>query len=207
MFVFSGTQEGLPEGCYGKLAQYRHKVFVERLGWQLDTPEGIEQDQFDRPDTLYVVAQGTDGRVMGCARLLPTTQPYLLGDVFPNLLNGLAPPCSPDVWELSRFAAVDFNARHTSALGQFSSPIAVGLLKEAIACAGGRQAKTLITVSPLGVERLLHRAGFSARRAGPPVVDESGPIIACLIDVPESLRQDANVGRSVNVPRMSILTN
>lgn len=189
MYVISGTQEALPQGCYGKLATYRHKVFVERLGWQLDTPPGIEQDQFDRPDTLYVIAHEEDGRITGCARLLPTNQPYLLGEIFPTLLNGLEPPCTTEVWELSRFAAVDFDAQHTSPLGQFSSPIAVGLLREAIACAGAQGARQLITVSPLGVERLLHRAGFSARRAGPPVIDESGPIIACLIDIPESARQ------------------
>jgi acyl homoserine lactone synthase len=183
MRVVSSAPERLPDGLYSKIAHYRHKVFVEQLGWSLQTQNGVELDQFDRSDTVYVVAQDDDGCIVGFARLLPTTRPYLLGEVFPQLLNGLAPPCSPDVWELSRFAAVDFNSRATSVLRQFSSPIAIELLQQSIACAATHGAKRLITVSPIGVERLLRRAGFHARRLGPPIVIDGSPIVACLIEI------------------------
>ncbi len=109
MHVMSGTSTGLPKDLYSKVANYRHKVFVEQLGWELQTQDGMELDQFDRHDTVYVVAQDDKGHISGCARLLPTTRPYLLLEVFPQLLNGLLPPNSPEVWELSRFAAVDLN--------------------------------------------------------------------------------------------------
>ena len=78
---------------------------------------------------VYVVGEEA-GRVVGCARLLPTTRPYLLGEVCPQLLNGMPPPSSPEIWELSRFAALDFDEKRTSPLGQFSSPVAVELLQE-----------------------------------------------------------------------------
>jgi len=183
MDVVSGTQEGLlPELC-SKVARYRHQVFVERLGWQLPTSDGAELDQFDRPDTIYVVAQESDGRIVGCARLLPTTRPYLLAEVFPQLLNGLPLPRSPDVWELSRFSATDLTGQLPTARGQFSSPVAVRLLQASIACAASHGARRLITVSPIGVERLLQKARFHAYRAGPPVVVDGHPIIACWIEV------------------------
>lgn len=70
----SGASEGLPQGVYSKLARYRHNVFVEQLGWGLQTQDGTELDQFDRPDTVYVVAQDDEGHIFGCARLLPTTR-------------------------------------------------------------------------------------------------------------------------------------
>jgi len=181
--VVTGRQEELPHGLYLKVAHYRHKVFVERLGWQLQTFNYAEQDQFDRFDTVYVISRDERGNISGCARLLPTTQPYLLGDVFPQLLNGMPPPNSPDVWELSRFAAVDFNAKTSCALGQFSSPITVTLLQEAIAYAASQGAKRVITVSPVGVERLLKRTGFHSHRAGPPMVVDGHPIFACWIDI------------------------
>ena len=182
MEMVSGTSALLPRGVYSEVSRYRHQVFVERLGWDLRVENGEERDQFDRPDTVYVIARDDRGRVIGCARLLPTTQPYLLGEVFPGLLNGEPPPCSPEVWELSRFAAVDLNHAPTSPVGQFSSPIAVDLLRESIACAAARGAKRLITVSPIGVERLLRRAGFNAHRAGPPMVAKGHPVVACLIE-------------------------
>ena len=167
---------------YSRVSHYRHEVFIERLGWNLRTREGAELDQFDRPDTVYVVAQNDEGQVSGCARLLPTTRPYLLGEVFPQLLNGVLPPCSPDIWELSRFAAVDIN-NQTTMMGPFSSPMAITLLQAAIAYAAARGAKRLIAVSVIGVERLLRRAGFQAHRAGPPRIIDGNSLFACWIEV------------------------
>lgn len=182
MNVIAGATGELSADLYNQVSSYRHRVFIEMLGWQLNAQNGMELDQFDRPDTLYVVAQDDDGRVIGCARFLPTNQPYLLGEVFPQLLNGLPPPCTPDVWELSRFAAVDFENNTSSALGQFSSPIAIKLLQKSIAYASEHGAKRIITVSPIGVERLLRRAGFHAHRAGPPMIIDGHPIFACWIE-------------------------
>ncbi len=183
MNVTSGKTGALSDKLMNQLASYRYKVFIETLGWELETKNAQELDQFDRDDTVYVVSQDDQGRVNGCARLLPTSRPYLLGDVFPQLMNGLALPACDDVWELSRFAAVDFNNQTMSALAQFSSPIAVQLLRESIACAAAHGAKRLITVSPIGIERLLRRAGFHAHRAGPPMIIDGHPIFACWIDV------------------------
>jgi len=183
MHVVTGRQEDLPDGLYSKVASYRYKVFVERLGWQFQAFDNTEQDQFDRFDTVYVISRDGQGNISGCARLLPTTQPYLLGDVFPQLLNGMPPPNSPDVWELSRFATVDFNAKTSCASRQFSSPITIKLLQEAIAIAAAHGAKRVITVSPVGVERLLKRTGFHTHREGPPMIVDGHPIFACWIEV------------------------
>lgn len=183
MNVIAGKTTSLSEELLSGMAVYRHKVFVETLGWDLKTRNGEELDQFDHPDTLYVVAKDEQGQINGCARLLPTNNPYLLGEVFPELMNGLPIPCSADVWELSRFACVDFNNRTSSALAQFSSGIAAQLLREAIACAAAHGAKRLITVSPIGIERLLRRTGVHAHRAGPPMIIGGHPIFACWIEI------------------------
>jgi N-acyl-L-homoserine lactone synthetase len=183
MKVDKGTQQQLPEGLYSSVIGYRHKVFVEHLGWELKTFGNTEQDQFDHEDTIYLVTRDDFGNVSGCARLLPTTKPYLLGDVFPQLFNGMPVPKSELVWELSRFAAVDFNARNTPEAGQFSSPITLTLLKEVMAYAAELGAKRLVTVSPVGVERLLKKAGVHAHRAGPPMIIDGHPIFACWIEL------------------------
>lgn len=183
MRFIAGRSADLPPQLMRGVASYRHSVFVQKLGWQLACEENLEYDQFDRADTVYMVAQNTHGDIIGTARLLPTSSPYLLGDVFPQLLNGLPIPKTDEVWELSRFAAVDFNAQATSALAQFSSPIAVGLLKASLNHASSLGARKIITVSPLGVERLLRKAGFTAHRAAAPMVIDGSPIFACWIDV------------------------
>lgn len=105
----SGCSAELRQPLMIRMARYRHRVFVERLGWKLHCRDALELDQFDRDDTIYVIAQNEDGEVIGTARLLPTTRPYLLAEVFPHLLNGAPAPDAPDVWELSRFASMDLS--------------------------------------------------------------------------------------------------
>ncbi len=183
MNFVSGNSISLHKCLLDGMARYRHRVFVEKLGWDLNCSDGLEIDQFDREDTVYVLGQDAAGAVIGTARLLPTTRPYLLGEVFPQLLNGAPVPASPTIWELSRFAAVDFNATHFSPLKQFSSPLATALLDAAMDCARKHGARELITVSPLGVERLLARAGYRVHRAGVPIVQGGHPIVALRIQL------------------------
>ena len=182
MEIAEGAASTLSQELITGLARYRHHVFVERLGWPLQSRDGMEFDQFDRPDTLHLIAMNDERRIVGSARLLPTTRPYLLGEVFPQLLCGSPAPRTEEVWELSRFAALDPEAAAGVPQGQFSSPVAVGLLKAVLRAAARQRAKRVITVSPLGVERLLRRAGFRARRAGPPMVAHGQPVFACWID-------------------------
>lgn len=165
-----------------QLAEYRYKVFIEKLGWELDTPPGIEQDQFDTPDTLYVIARGDNDRITGCARLLPTTSPYLLEEVFPELLNGMPVPKENKTWELSRFTALDLD-HMDSTQGQLSAETTLSLLDKVVEYAKQQGAERLISVSPLGVERLLRNTRYHFHRAGPPKVIDGYPLLACWIDI------------------------
>lgn len=188
--ICSGQQEFTPEFEVA-VAAYRHKIFIERLGWQLPVQGGLERDQFDRADTIYVVARSDEGNICGCARLLPTTHPYLLGEVFPQLMNGSPPPSAHDVWELSRFAVADLKAGATGQEQQAKA--SRELLAAVVEVAMQRGAQRLITVSPLGVERLLHRMGVHAHRAGPPLMVDGKPIFACWIEIDAQTCQALNL--------------
>lgn len=75
MQIISGATETLPINLYARVASYRHQVFVEQMGWPLHTENGMESDQFDRSDTMYMIAQDDQGRVPDCTYLLPTVPP------------------------------------------------------------------------------------------------------------------------------------
>jgi acyl homoserine lactone synthase len=182
MDIITGTPQSLNADVMSGLARYRYRVFIEQLGWPMPCADGQELDEFDTPSTTYLLARNEQGQTVGTARLLPTTQPYLLAEVFPQLMGGLPLPRSDTVWELSRFAAVDLEAAQGHALSAFSSPVAVELLQQAIRSASDHGAERLITVSPIGVERLLRRAGFKAHRAAPPVLVDQAPLFACWIE-------------------------
>ncbi|MNR15370.1 acyl-homoserine-lactone synthase [Pseudomonas sp. Irchel s3a18] len=164
MEFITGTFETLDAHMLSAMASYRYQVFVKQLGWELDCEEDSEFDQFDREDTVYILALDEEKNVIGVARLLSTATPYLLSEVFPELMAGQPLPASEHVWELSRFAAAGPSQRRIGS--QISSPNAIALMQATLRCAAHYGAQKLITVSPLGIERLLRNVGIDAFRAG-----------------------------------------
>ena len=195
MRIVAGDSTRLQPDMISRLARYRHEVFVQRLGWTLPCPDGIELDQFDREDSVYVVAlDKRSGAIRGAARLLPTTGPYLLRDIFPVLLHGSPAPASPNIWEISRFAAVDLKAPASPGNAQFSSRSATVLLRATPMCAAELGASELVSVSPVGIERLLQRAGLRLRAASPVAID-GRQLFACRIDTGQYQRAMDDVGQ------------
>ncbi|MGN6082783.1 acyl-homoserine-lactone synthase [Trinickia sp.] len=172
----------LPGDLDTALAHYRHRIFVEQLGWRLPCADDqYERDQYDRDDTVYVVAHDESGAICGCARLLPTSRPYLLQELFPSLLaDGMTPPRTEHVWELSRFAASTSDA----AFGEEAGAWAVGpMLASVVECAVKLGARQLIGVTFLSMERLFRRIGVHAHRAGPAQRIDGRMVVACWIDL------------------------
>jgi acyl homoserine lactone synthase len=166
MELVEGTAQQIGPQLWAELLRYRYRVFVEALGWPLCCKVGQEQDEFDRDDTVYVVASRGDGRVVGSARLLPTTRPYLIAKIGGGLWPDGRLPCADDVWELSRFAAVDVDGTWGDVRARLYSEAAYALLAECLACAGRLGARSLITASPVGVVRLLRHACVQHRTLG-----------------------------------------
>lgn len=181
--VVAGRPADLPPGCVERLGRYRHQVFIQQLGWAVESEQGCERDRFDRTDTVYVAVEDARTQIAGCARLLPTIQPYLLEEVFPQLLHGAPPPRDPRVWELSRFASMDFGQPATTPLAQFSSSATAMLLRGAMECAAQFGAERLITVSPVGIERLIRRLGIRASPVAPPMAIYGQRMFACWIEL------------------------
>jgi acyl-homoserine lactone synthase len=82
----------------------RHQVFVKERKWtDLARPDEREIDQFDDASAIYLLALegANDRKVVGGCRLVPTTGPYLLPDVFPALAQQPVPR-GPNVFEWGR---------------------------------------------------------------------------------------------------------
>jgi N-acyl-L-homoserine lactone synthetase len=183
MRVISGAAARLPPGLYQRLAHYRYQVFVEHLGWQLPAQGEAETDPFDGPEAVYVVAEEPNGELSGCARLLPTSSPYLLSRNFPEVLNGAPAPCDSTIWELSRFCAVQLSSRKHTSLSDFPNSSAAMLMRAAMSCAADYGARRLVTVTALAMERLIRRLGIHSHRMGPPCVVNGEPIYGCWIEL------------------------
>lgn len=81
----------------------RKRVFVDLLGWDLPVLAGrYEIDQYDDPHARYLILADTGQNHLASARLLPTTRPHILGDLFAGLCDA-PPPIGPGTWEITRF--------------------------------------------------------------------------------------------------------
>jgi acyl homoserine lactone synthase len=178
-----GFSKDFPAGIESTLAQFRYQVFVQKLQWQLPllSPDvGQERDQFDRDDTIYVVGHDSqNGRVYGCARLLSTTSPYLLGEVFPEMAKRRPDLSGPDIWEMSRFAAVSDGPRARAAAHSNARRILAG----AVEYAARNNIARFVGITYLSMERLLRSMGLHVHRAGPTEIVDGEPVAICCLEV------------------------
>ena len=90
----------------------RYRLFVERQAWDVPCFHGMEYDQFDTPAAVYLLQRDKEGDVRGVTRLIPTTRPYMIKEVWPDLVDGCDLPASPEIWEGTRFGVEsDLSAR------------------------------------------------------------------------------------------------
>lgn len=169
---------------------FRHEVFFRRLGWQVETHEGLEFDAFDQLDPVYMIAKGSHGNVEGCWRLLPTTGPYMLSDTFPQLLRGEPVPRAARIWELSRFA-VDAGAAGSKLQAPLND-VTMAMVRTLYDFAVAHDIDHFVTVTSVALERLLKRTGLPIHRFGDGKAQKVGKVltVACWVDVDQ---QFANV--------------
>ncbi|VVD83637.1 Acyl-homoserine-lactone synthase [Pandoraea anhela] len=174
-----------------EIARFRHRVFIEKLGWQVNassscpTPnEGEETDEYDHDETIYITIRGTQDAIVGCARLLPAKNRYLLGDHFRHLVDDLpaathvaaashASPAMMDngefttpVWELSRFAWDRPESEVMPGGGGDGKQGARELLRAAVFTAQALGAHRLIGVTFVSLARLFVQLGVPTQKLG-----------------------------------------
>ncbi len=103
IIVIDAQNRHLFEDVLDDMYRLRARVFSDRLGWEVSIENGREIDRFDRLDPLYLVGLDDEGEVVSCVRLLQTTGPHMLADVFSAILEGEAPLRSSRIWESTRF--------------------------------------------------------------------------------------------------------
>jgi N-acyl-L-homoserine lactone synthetase len=80
----------------------RYRMFVERQRWNVPSYRQLEYDQFDTPAATYILVVDDQNRTLGTTRLIPTTRPYMVETLWPDLVD-TALPHLPSIWEASRF--------------------------------------------------------------------------------------------------------
>jgi len=165
-----GTRENKP--LIDQMHALRAKAFHDRRGWRVTVKDGREYDAFDDLDPLYVLVSNGEGRLASSLRLLPTTGPYMMSDVFPEVQGPTGLLRSPFIWESSRFCAdrdVVSDFGHDG-INTITRMMLLGGMQEL-----HRNGVTqVVSVYDILVERILKRSGLIFERLGPVVKYDEG---------------------------------
>lgn len=162
-----------------QMFQLRARVFGDRLGWAVEVHNGRERDRFDDLEPLYALAV-QDGHVIGTFRLLQTTGPHMLADVFRELMPDGVPVRSPVIWESTRFAV---DMEHARARGAHGLAEVTGILLSSLLEIGVHSGLShILTVIDVRMERILRRAGCPIDRLSDPKRIGDVPSLAILME-------------------------
>lgn len=197
--------DALNRGRFGTLLdemfRLRARVFGDRLGWEVTVKNGMEIDQFDALDPAYLVGLDADGYVVSCARLLQTTGPHMLSDVFSSLLDGEPPLRSPQIWESTRFCVDTTRLKDTggvSGISRATCEIMIAILEY------GRSAgiSDIVTVIDPVMDRVLKRSncaphGYVGTRKPMGKVAAMAALVDCSEERSEAVRAFSGIEGAV----------
>jgi acyl homoserine lactone synthase len=141
----------------------RKAVFKDRLGWDVNVSGGLEVDEYDALGPSYLLSIDRYGTLNGCVRLLPTTGPNMLRDIFSSFVTKGAVPRSERVWEASRFAVGKNATTAEAGVSQTTFDLLIGVLKFGVS----NGISTIACVVDVRMERILRRVGWQLERLGP----------------------------------------
>jgi acyl-homoserine lactone synthase len=152
----------------------RYQVFVKEKKWSgLACLDGREIDQFDTDDAIHLLAlDETDRTVVGGCRLLPTTGPYLIPDVFPSLCARPIPR-SPSTFEWGRLY-IAAARREQGAMSPTSCHVMAGMVEFCL----GEGINQLAVVSEAYWLPRFMGLGFKPELLGLPQTIEGTPTVA-----------------------------
>jgi acyl-homoserine lactone synthase len=109
----------------------RHEIYVVERKWEnLARPDYLERDEFDGEAASYILAID-DERVVGGSRLIPTTEPHLLSEVFPYLAAVRGLPRGREIYEWTRMFVIK-ERREGRNMGRTAGTVICGVLEHCL---------------------------------------------------------------------------
>lgn len=190
-----------------QMYRLRAKVFVDELGWDVSVRDGLERDAYDDCNPVYLVWTDKNRRnLYGSVRLLPTTGPTLLYDVFRATFPDDLCLVAPGIWEgtrlcvNSRLLARDFP--HITTRKAFCIML-LALCETALA----HHVHTLISNFEPPTRRLYRAAGAPLHEIGSSNEFGRRPVCAGLFPVSPSIRDRMREAIGVNLSLLAPYIN
>jgi N-acyl-L-homoserine lactone synthetase len=155
----------------------RKQQFVDFFEWDVPVVDDrFEMDQFDTAHAAYIIAVDASGAHEGSMRMLPSTEPHLLGCLFSQLCPG-GVPVGDCIWESTRLC---LPSRHGAAR---RLELRNALISAMVDFALARGIERITGVIPDGFRKQVLAMGWRAEPLGPAIRIRGGPIGAFAIDI------------------------
>lgn len=178
---------------FEQMYRLRARQFGERRGWRVDVRDGLEKDRFDDLNPLYVCVLSESRKLMASLRLLPTTGPHMLSDVFSEVMSTAGVIRHPLILESSRFCVDTEASREVGPEG--INLVTRELLFGLFSTAQTAGIENIISVYDVFVERILRRAGCRFERLGPVVKYDDLRTVGGLFEVSDHVIDDVSSAR------------
>ena len=182
--VVNSANRHLYAGELEEFFRARHRIYVEEKDWREDDGSGYEIDQFDTDDATYLIGI-EDDEVMTGTRLVPTSRPHMLSEVFPYICDFGGVIRADDVAEWTRgFIVPEYRESGIGPIkGQFCGTVMEYCLNEGISRIGGIQDLYWLPV--------WRRYKWTVRQVGNPAQVDGRWCVAAFFDLTRDARDRA----------------
>jgi N-acyl-L-homoserine lactone synthetase len=173
-------------GQFGKtkslieMHRVRKFIFKDRMQWNVDiTQDGLEIDDYDLPETVYLLARNTQNNISGVWRILSSESPSMIRNIWPEFLNDFHYPINNRVWEASRFGVFgyeDGSREHIRQVNQITATLICGLIQACILA----DISHIYTLYNPQVGRSVRKIGFIPEKVSQELLVDGKPsIVGC----------------------------
>lgn len=193
LHILTAQKANLYKNLVHQMYKLRAEQFAGRRKWNVEVTDSMEIDKFDQLNPLYIMVSDGNGTLLASLRLLQTTGPHMLSEVFPAVMGDCPPLRSPLIWESSRFCV---NTKASKAIcSQGVNLVTKELLWGLFTTAKQSGMHHVVSVFDVYVERVLRRAGCIFVRLGPVVEYDNGlKTVAGLFEVSDRVLDNVSSG-------------
>jgi len=182
-----------------QMYRLRHQVFVQQMGWKLPmADQEFEKDEYDDEDTVYILSLDQNLDVVGSMRLMPTTKPHLMSDLFSHLL-AVDEPIGANIWESSR-TCIKPNLGKKGEVNLILSDVFIGMTEAALILGIDK----ITFVANMLIYPSILKGGWQVTPLGFPKEDENGDeVVAASVAITQEALRNVRKNRGILHPTLN----
>lgn len=189
-----------------QMFKLRKKVFADQLNWDVPVNGEFEKDRYDDLNPVYLMwCNAEQTKLYGVVRLMPTTGPTLLYDVFRKTFPDVVSFEAPGIWEGTRMCIDQelLMADHPEIEPGFAFSLLLLALCE-VAIQHGIH--TMVSNYEPQMKRVYRRAGIAVNELGRSAEYGKYPVCCSTFEVSKQVLAEMRSKLGVNAPVYQIRT-